>query len=144
MIDEREFHFGDIYKINDKLISLPRSDRIEGGRNYHPERWIVVISNNEENYHPLCPVVTVAPLSHRTDLKRPFDLELFKERDDVKYDCLLSLQAKQSILKVDLHEYKGSISYEKKEELLALIAMYYGLDEDDNNNTENEEDIEAD
>lgn len=128
LIDKREFYFGDIYILNDQLVNLPKLDRLKEQRKYHDERWVVIVSNNEENIHPLCPTITVAPLSHRFDLKRPFDLELFKKYDNVKYDCLLMLKLKQPVLKVDLNEKQGEISVDKKDELLALIALYYGLD----------------
>lgn len=124
--DEREFHFGSIWKVDDQDVAIPQIDKL-GDRTIHQERWVVVISNNSENYHPLCPIVTVAPLSHRTDLKRPFDLELFQSRDNVKLDCLLQLKLSQPILKVDLYENQGEISEEAKTELQVLLDEYYGL-----------------
>lgn len=131
LIDKRDFRFGDIYIISDHLINLPISDRMEGGRNHHEERWVVIISNNVENNHPFAPTVTIAPLSHRFELKRPFDLELFKRNDNVKYDCLLMLKASQPVLKVDLGTRQSAISDDKMDELMALIALYYGLDIDE-------------
>lgn len=125
--DRREFVFGSVWKIDDRDVEIPQSDKIKKPRFYHKERWVVVISNNSENYHPLCPVVTVAPLSHRIDLKRPFDLDLSKARDNTKVDCLLQLKLSQPILKVDLFEFQGEISDETKEELMILLEDYYGL-----------------
>lgn len=127
LYDRREFRFGQVFKLDDELINLPASDRI-GKRDQHYDRWVVVISNNDENIHPLAPTVTVAPLSHRTDLKRPFDLEIFSGVDSVDVDCLIMLKAMQPVCKVDLRDYMGEISEDKKEELLALIQLYYGLD----------------
>ena len=126
LIDEREFNFGSVWKVDDRDVGIPQIDKLDS-RNFHAERWVVVISNNSENFHPLCPVVTVAPLSHRTDLKRPFDLELFSSHDSVKVDCLLQLKLSQPILKVDLYECQVEISIEKKEELMVLLEDYYGL-----------------
>jgi mRNA-degrading endonuclease toxin of MazEF toxin-antitoxin module len=124
--DVREFEFGSVWKIDDRDISIPQADKL-GGRLIHQERWVVVISNNNENFHPLCPVVTVAPLSHRTDLKRSFDLELFKDEDKVSVHSLLQLKLCQPILKVDLYEEQGHISDGKKDELQVLIEDFYGL-----------------
>ncbi|MEK4721533.1 type II toxin-antitoxin system PemK/MazF family toxin [Priestia sp. FSL W8-0524] len=134
--DTREFHFGSVWKVDDRDVSIPQIDKLSSTRNVHPERWVVVISNNNENYHPLCPIVTVAPLSHRVDLKRAFDLELSKSNDNVKVDCLLQLKLSQPILKVDLYEEQGEISDDKKVELQVLLEGFYGLsfedeDEDD-------------
>lgn len=124
--DKREFNFGSVWKIDDRDVDIPQIDKLDS-RTFHNDRWVVVISNNTENFHPLCPVVTVAPLSHRTDLKRPFDLDLFRSRDNTKLDCLLQLKLIQPILKVDLFEFQGEISDSSKEELMVLIEDYYGL-----------------
>ncbi|OPX89437.1 MAG: PemK-like protein [Pelotomaculum sp. PtaB.Bin104] len=130
LYDRREFRFGQIYIIDDELINLPASDRI-GKRVTHHDRWVVVVSNNDENIQMLAPTVTVAPLSHRTDLKREFDLEIFKDSDCVKDDSLIILKAMQPVCKVDLRDHQGEISNDKKEELLALIQLYYGLSGDE-------------
>lgn len=128
LIDRREFRFGEIYLLDDELINLPKTDRL-GIRRLHDDRWVVVISNNDENMHPLAPTVTVAPLSHRVDLKREFDLEVFAESDSVEQDSLIMLKQMQPVCKVDLREYKGEISDNKKEQLLALLELYYGLED---------------
>jgi mRNA-degrading endonuclease toxin of MazEF toxin-antitoxin module len=130
LIDDRKFEFGSVWKIDDRNVTIPQIDKL-GSRYIHPERWVVVISNNQENYHPLCPIVTVAPLSHRTDLKRPFDLELSSKKDNVAVDCLLQLKLKQPILKVDLYEEQGHISDDAKEELQVLLEDFYGLSYED-------------
>lgn len=129
LYDEREFHFGSVWKVDDREVTIPQVDRTDQ-RSFHDERWVVVISNSSENYHPLCPIVTVAPLSHRVDLKKKHDLELFKGRDNVKMDCLLQLKLKQPILKKDLYDYNGQIHEDTKDELLVMIEDYYGLSEE--------------
>lgn len=129
--DSREFNFGSIWKVDDRGVDIPQIDRTKKTRSYHPERWVIVISNNNENFHPLCPIVTVAPLSSRTDLKRPFDLELSQSKDNLKYDSVLQLKLSQPILKVDLFDSQGEISDESKEELFVLLEDYYGLTYDD-------------
>ncbi|MBN6205038.1 type II toxin-antitoxin system PemK/MazF family toxin [Ralstonia pickettii] len=124
--DEREFNFGSVWKVDDRDIGIPQIDKLDS-RTLHNERWVVVISNNTENFHPLCPIVTVAPLSHRVDLQRDFDLLLSNTNDNVKVDCLLQLKLSQPILKVDLFENQGEISLEKKEELMVSLEDFYGL-----------------
>ena len=128
--DLREFNFGSVWKVDDRDISIPQVDKLSS-RNTHQERWVVVISNNHENHHPLCPIVTIAPLSSRVDCRRKFDLLLNSATDNVKVDCLCQLKLSQPILKVDLFEHKGEISQEAKEELQILIEDFYGLTYED-------------
>jgi mRNA interferase MazF len=72
----------------------------------------------------MCPIVTVAPLSHRTDLKRKFDVLLYVGKDNVKKDCIAQMQLIQPICKVDLGEYLGFISTEKQAEIMdAFLEM---------------------
>jgi mRNA-degrading endonuclease toxin of MazEF toxin-antitoxin module len=130
LIDERLFEFGSVWKVDDRHVSIPQVDRLDS-RKMHKERWVVVVSNNNENFHPLCPIVTVAPLSHRVDLKRLYDLELSPEKDNVAIPCLLQLKLIQPILKVDLYEEQGHISEEAKEELQVLLEDFYGLSFED-------------
>lgn len=124
--DSREFKFGQVWKLDDREIAIPQIDHL-GSRTIHPERWVVVVSNNPENHHPLCPIVTVAPLSTRTDLKKLHDLELSTTYDNVKEDCLLQLKLAQPILKKELYDIKGEISEDKKVELQVLLETFFGL-----------------
>lgn len=128
--DSREFTFGSVWKVVDDEVVIPYEDRL-GTRKLHAERWVVVISNNEENYHPLCPVVTVAPLSHRVELKRHNDLDLSSQGDSVKVDCLLQLKLSQPIIKKELYDFKGEISDPKKVELQVLLESFYGLTDEE-------------
>ncbi|WP_059105278.1 type II toxin-antitoxin system PemK/MazF family toxin [Shouchella shacheensis] len=130
LFDRREFSFGSVWVIKDAEVSIPQADKI-GKRWQHDERWVVVISNNIENYHPLCPIVTIAPLSPRTDLKKRYDLELHSSHDNVAVDCLGQLQLTQPVIKKDLTDYKGIISEDKLDELQILLEDYYGLTYED-------------
>lgn len=124
--DSREFNFGEVWLLDDSEIVIPQIDHL-GIRTIHPERWVVVVSNNSENFHPLCPIVTVAPLSTRIDLKKLHDLELSEQNDNVKEDSILQLKLAQPILKKELNELKGEISDDKKVELQVLLETYFGL-----------------
>lgn len=125
--DTRMFSFGSIWKINDFDVHIPQVDKVGSKRTRHSERWVVVISNNNENFHPLCPIVTVAPLSSRVDLKKQHDLELNTSDDNVAVNCLLQLKLMQPILKVDLYDNKGEISEEAKVETQVLLEDFFGL-----------------
>ncbi|WP_186668778.1 type II toxin-antitoxin system PemK/MazF family toxin [Sporosarcina sp. BP05] len=124
--DDRSFSFGQVWLLNDSEIVIPQIDHLQT-RKVHEERWVVVTSNNPENHHPLCPIVTVSPLSTRVDLKRNYDLNLDKANDNVKENCLLQLQLSQPILKKELYELQGDISDDKKVELQVLLESFFGL-----------------
>lgn len=126
LFDERNFSFGQVWKLDDNEVVIPQTDHLQT-RIIHEERWVVVTSNNSENYHPLCPIVTVSPLSSRVDLKKQYDLELDKENDNVNKNCLLQLKLTQPILKKELYDLKGEISEEKKVELQVLLESFFGL-----------------
>ncbi|MGG1618252.1 type II toxin-antitoxin system PemK/MazF family toxin [Paenibacillus sp. NRS-1781] len=126
LFDDRKFNFGDIWLIDDEFVNTPPSDQI-GKRKKHVDRWVAIVSNNDENFHPLCPIVTVAPLSHRVDLMQKNDLELFSDKDSVAQNCLAQLKIMQPILKKDLRDFKGPISDTKKIELQVMIEDFFGL-----------------
>ncbi|GAF24632.1 hypothetical protein JCM19047_4551 [Bacillus sp. JCM 19047] len=128
--DKREFVFGSIWKLNDEEIAIPQADKL-GNRVTHKERWVVVVSNNSENNHPLCPLVSIAPLSSQVHLKKQHDLDLFKSEDSVEKDCLLQLKLIQPILKKDLITLMGEICEDRKLELQVTLDSYFGLTTDD-------------
>ncbi|MNC32802.1 hypothetical protein D3C81_358460 [compost metagenome] len=126
LFDDRKFNFGDVWIVTDEFVTMPQADHT-GTRKRHNERWVVVTSNNEENFHPLCPIITVAPLSHQIQLLKKFDLMLKKENDSVNVDSLLQIKLMQPLLKKDLKEYKGAISEDRKIDLQVLIEDFFGL-----------------
>ncbi|KYD09651.1 type II toxin-antitoxin system PemK/MazF family toxin [Saccharococcus caldoxylosilyticus] len=129
LYDEREFHFGQIWKVRDVAVTIPNADRVPGERKERFVRLVVVISNNKDNFNPLSPTVTVCPISKRVDLLRETDLEVHPDENN-HLDCpsKIQLALKQPILKVDLYEEPiGELSREDKEHLLLMIEEYYGL-----------------
>ncbi|MBD7967780.1 hypothetical protein H9647_06880 [Paenibacillus sp. Sa2BVA9] len=130
LFDDRKFNFGDVWILSDELITIPQADGTNT-RKLHSERWVVITSNNVENYHPLCPIVTVSPLSHVVELAKEFDLELLPNTDNVKDKSLLQIKLMQPILKKDLATCKGPISEIKKVELQVLLEDFLGLAEAD-------------
>ncbi|MGG3822035.1 type II toxin-antitoxin system PemK/MazF family toxin [Geobacillus thermodenitrificans] len=129
LYDEREFHFGQIWKVRDVAVTIPNADRIPGERKERFVRLVVVISNNKDNFNPLSPTVTVCPISKRVDLLRETDLEVHPDEDNnLECPSKIQLALKQPILKVDLYkEPIGELSREDKENLLFMIEEYYGL-----------------
>lgn len=130
LIDDREFELGQIWTIKDELISIPQADRIDGARILHDKRSVVVVQNNEQNYNKMCPIITVAPLSSRIDLRRKYDILLTPEKDNVKVPCLVQLSLAQPVLKVDLDEMKGIISEESMAEIIDAQLERLGVDLD--------------
>lgn len=131
LIDERCFEIGEIYYINDSLINIPNIDRLkDGSRKIHEGRMVVIVHHNEQNYNKFCPVVAVAPLSSRIDLKRPFDLIVNKDDVDgnLKYDSIIQLQLIQPVLKVDLERCIGRLKEYKIEELIAMQLEMIGIE----------------
>lgn len=128
----KEVEFGEIYLVRDSLISFPETDRVEGQRTEHDtDRRVVIVQNNTSNYS-MEPTVLIAPLTHRTDLKRLHDIELFnKDESAITKDVLVKLQHIQPILRADLGEYTGEISDTKQAEIMQGILEIFGQDQDD-------------
>lgn len=129
LIDNREFKIGEVYFLNDQFISIPDEDRTSKERNVHDRRPVVVTHSNSENCNHLCPVITVAPLSHRIDLKRTFDLRVCKGKDGLLMDSLVRLRLMQPVLKVDLEKFQSRLSEPKIEELVAMQLIMLGIEE---------------
>ena len=130
LIDDREFELGQIWLRKDELLTIPQADRIKNGRKMHEIRAVVITQNNEQNYNKMCPIITVAPLSHRIDLKRKYDVELSSANDNVDCDCIVQIPLCQPVLKIDLEEMKGIISTEKMAEIIDAQLERLGIDID--------------
>lgn len=115
-----EFEVGEIWSIKDELISIPYADRSTAPREFHEWRTVVIAHNNILNSDPTWPIVMVAPLSHRTDLMRDYDLEVLPGRDGVREHSIIRLSLVQPVLKVDLDRKFGRLSEEKLLEMLAI------------------------
>lgn len=63
--DNRNFLFGCIWKVRDILINIPNADRLNK-RKYHFTRCVVIIDNSKENMDEENPLISVAPISHRS------------------------------------------------------------------------------
>ena len=132
--DDREFVFGDVWKVRDELVSLLPSDRVENTRKLHTCRLVVITQNCDENNDKYFPVIQVAPLTTKIKYKQKFDIELKKGVDifDTNADtCMIQMQLEQPMLKKDLYEKVGYISDDKKYEVMALKLELTGLDPDE-------------
>ena len=137
--DDREFVFGDVWKVRDELISLLPADRVKGQRNIHPCRLVVITQSCDENNNKYFPIIQVAPLTSKMKFMQKFDIPLEKDTDifDTNEDkCMLRMQLEQPMLKKDLYEKVGYISEDKKYEVIALKAELMGLDLDGDDTSE--------
>ncbi len=129
--DDREFIFGEVWKVRDELISLLPTDRMKCKRNLHPCRLVVITQNCDKNNMKYYPVIQVAPLTTKTQFKEEFDILLEKDVDIFNTNankCMMRIQLEQPMLKKDLHEKVGYISEDKRYEIIALKAELMGLD----------------
>lgn len=131
--DDRQFAFGEVWKVRDELITLLPNDRIEKARNLHPSRTVVVIQNSLENCDEESPIIRIAPLAHRIEFQEKFDVILYpdlldEKRDGVIRECMVQLQLTQPMLKIDMFEKMAEVSEAKKEEIMAVIFNMLGLD----------------
>lgn len=126
ILTDRVFEAGGIYYVNDKLISLPESDRIKS-RNYHEGRPLVVLQNDNANSNEAVPLITVAPVSSVQKYKKASDLPLKPKVDDVNTDSLLMVGLLQPILKIDVERKIGDISDEKLKQALFIIGEKFGI-----------------
>lgn len=129
LFDEREFNFGQIWKVRDVAVTIPNADRVKGIRKKRAVRLVVVLSNNKNNFNPIMPTVTVCPLTTRVDLLRETDYKVKPDNENkLKEESKIQLTLKQPILKVDLYQKPiGELSLQDKENLLISIEDYYGF-----------------
>jgi len=123
LYDIRAFEVGQVYYIDDELISIPEADRTIHPRKTHHGRRVVIAHNNYLNTDPTWPLIHVAPLSHRVDLMRETDIEVTTDRKDgnaVTVNSIIMLSLVQPVLKVDLRECVGKLSRDKIVEMLSL------------------------
>ena len=61
--DNREFAYGEIWKLRDELIRLLPNDRIDGKRNIHPCRTVIIAQNCLENNDEESLLIEIVPLT---------------------------------------------------------------------------------
>lgn len=134
LADLRSFPFGSVWIIGDKEITFPANQE---NRKFHKNRWVVIVSNNSlVNNDPTCFTVTVAPLTSKWDYKDEIDVELFVQNEtSIEKNSIVRLTQMQPVLKQKLQICKGELSDDAKDELLAVLADYFGyigdIDEED-------------
>ncbi|MFY9612506.1 MAG: type II toxin-antitoxin system PemK/MazF family toxin [Tissierellaceae bacterium] len=134
--DNRDFAFGEIWKLRDELIRLLPSDRVVDRRKFHSSRIVVIVQNCLENNDEESLLIRVAPITTTIQYAQKFDVILYPnegeiKKDDVLKKCMAQIQLTQPILKKDLYEKVGEISTEKKEEIAAVKLELLGINLED-------------
>lgn len=120
---------GEIYLFSDKWIVLPKT-RIpsQPPRIEHPERLVLILQSDSDNDDVSYPIILIAPLSHRTDLKDDKDYELHKGDGGIWMDSLVQLGLIQPVLKIELIGNPiGELDTVTMNEINAIIAANLGL-----------------
>ena len=100
---------GDVCLVNDEVVAIPETP--DEKRVYHENGRICVILSN----HELCekvsmPIVSIAPVSHRVDLKDACDFPIFpNSKNGLDADSLVMLGHIQPVRKTDVFKKVGSL-----------------------------------
>lgn len=120
---------GEIYLVPDKLIVIP-GERIPSrpGRTVHEQRPVLILQTNADNAEPLYPIVLVAPLSHRVELKGEQDYRLKAGQGGLNRDSIVHLGLVQPILKTNLQgDAIGKLDTLAMNDIDAILAANLGL-----------------
>ena len=75
-VTQRIIHQGEIYLVLGDLIQLPKSRLPGHQKKKRKSRAVLIVQGERDNQDILYPIVSVAPLSSRVDLKGKQDIEL--------------------------------------------------------------------
>ncbi|WP_456273408.1 hydrogenase [Bacillus sp. AK031] len=124
--DDREFHFGEIYKVKDELVNFPESQIVN--RTYHHKRMIVITQHCSANLDKNVWTLNAAPLSTAVNMKRDTDLEIEPDTGNfIKKDSLIRLASSQPFLKIDLEGPVGKLTTDQQKMLSALQLKLAGV-----------------
>jgi mRNA-degrading endonuclease toxin of MazEF toxin-antitoxin module len=136
-VADRKIERGEIYMVPDKLIALPKSrlpNRPE--REIHEEgRPVLILQTDLDNQDFAYPIVLIAPLSHRVELKDDKDYRLNKGQGGIWKDSLVQLGLIQPILKTELTKQLGKLDTLTMNDIDAVLAANIGLIERPNHST---------
>ena len=117
---------GDIYWVDDDLISFPE-ERRSGRTTPHPRRPVVVLSGIYPNSLPSYPFVLVAPLASERDPRRRWDPKCQPGQDNIRSEGWIRLSLLQPVLKEDLQEKCGKLGSQTLLRVLGQLAMLFGV-----------------
>jgi hypothetical protein len=125
---------GDVYLVQDAHVIIPETKARD--RLLHPHgRTCVILSSNVFCADPLYPLVSIAPTSHRVDLKDASDFPIEPSSvNGLKLESLVLLGHVQPVRKSSLFRKIGSLSQQEWEDMvLHLIWTFDRLAENKGN-----------
>lgn len=124
-ISSKQIQQFDVFSIDDTVITFPE-ERLNQTRRAHEKRFVIILQNNKDNTDPTIKIVTIAPLSTRSQHHR-LDF-LLKKQDNqfLRDDSYIRIRHIQPILKTDLATKWGNVSTQKTRENIKdrLFALY--------------------
>ncbi|RHW31490.1 hydrogenase [Neobacillus notoginsengisoli] len=124
--DEREFKYGEIYRIKDSLVDFPESQIVQ--RTYHWKRLLVITQHCNSNYDKNIWTLNAAPCSSQINMKRDTDLEIEPATGNyINKKTLIRLGTAQPFLKIDLEGPIGELTTDQKKMMAALQVKLAGV-----------------
>lgn len=120
---------GEVYLVKETAIQFPK-ERLPGAPppRRHRRRPVVVLQCDEDNHDPTYPIVLVAPLSSRVDLKGRQDFLVRAGEARLRTDSIIMLSLIQPVLRQDLEDRPlGQFSPERMEEITAMLLCNLGV-----------------
>lgn len=112
---------GEVWTVRDSVVIFPE-ERAGHQRTKHPDRFVLVLSNDWICAASDCPVVQVAILSHLNDFRSTAETEVKKtDSNGLKHDSRVLLGHAQPLLKTDLEKRLGKLSLTQWEDVLRKI-----------------------
>lgn len=120
---------GEIYLVKEAAIQFPK-ERLPGAPppRRHQRRPVIVLQCDEDNHNPTYPIVLVAPLSSRVDLKSRQDFLIRAGEARLKTDSIIMLGLIQPVLRHDLEDNPlGRFNPARMEEITAMLLCNLGV-----------------
>lgn len=119
----------EVYLVKEAAIQFPK-ERLPGAPSprRHQRRPVVVLQCDEDNHDPTYPIVLVAPLSSRVDLKGRQDFLVRAGEAGLRIDSIIMLGLIQPVLRQDLEDKPlGRFSSARMDEITAMLLCNLGV-----------------
>ncbi len=120
---------GEVYLVKEAAIQFPK-ERLPGAPppRRHRRRPVVVLQCDEDNHDPTYPIVLVAPLSSRVDLKGRQDFLVHAGEAGLHLDSIIMLGLIQPVLRQDLEDNPlGQFDPQRMAEITAMLLCNLGV-----------------
>jgi mRNA-degrading endonuclease toxin of MazEF toxin-antitoxin module len=120
---------GEVYLVKENAIQFPK-ERLPGTLppHRHQQRPVVVLQCDEDNHDPTYPIVLIAPISSRADLKKQQDFLVHAGEAGLRTDSIIMLGLIQPVLRQDLEEdCLGRFRPARMTEITAMLLCNLGV-----------------